>query len=29
MKVDTQFIQERRSLLGWLTDPLAVLADKT
>jgi membrane fusion protein len=29
MKVDTQFIQERRSLLAWLTDPLAVLADKT
>ena len=29
MKVDTQFDQERRSLLAWLTDPLAVLADKT
>jgi membrane fusion protein len=29
MKVDTQFVQERRSLLAWLTDPLAVLADKT
>jgi membrane fusion protein len=29
MKVETQFVQERRSLLAWLTDPLAVLADKT
>lgn len=29
MKVDTQFVQERRTLIGWLTDPLAALADKT
>jgi membrane fusion protein len=29
MKVDTQFVQERRSLLAWLTDPLAMLADQT
>lgn len=29
MKVETRFAQERHSLLSWLIDPLAMLADKT